>query len=53
MLNQSKLILTAVDNNDTFWYDLLLPFLITLKKPIIMGILALFLMAYRKKKLRC
>lgn len=31
-INQSKLILTAVDNNDTFWYDLLLPFLITLKK---------------------
>lgn len=28
---KKQLILTAVDNNDTFWYDLLIPYLITLK----------------------
>ncbi len=28
---KKQLILTAVDNNDTFWYDLLLPYLISLK----------------------
>ena len=30
--SKKQLILTAVDNNDTFWYDLLLPYLITLKE---------------------
>lgn len=29
---KKQLILTAVDNNDTFWYDLLLPYLISLKE---------------------